>query len=202
MIVLGSRNKKDVLIPPTAQIVCCFRHDISVVLSKFGDTLLPLTLGGVKATFHLCCIPDALDFSPGEGDLVKIYQLQGENAKVAVHEIFQQVYHLFSQDRTELAWDEPSVRDLLNGLDQEIERLESCLSAGRYTYNIRRTVKRYFQQLSSFLEGKEYATCAWTIVQKRVEKPAEYSTAQRKMERGERFQVTTSLLPSSLTCYR
>uniref|UniRef100_A0A8D2LJ86 Uncharacterized protein n=1 Tax=Varanus komodoensis TaxID=61221 RepID=A0A8D2LJ86_VARKO len=73
-------------------------------------------------------------------------------------------------DRTELAWDEPSVRDLLNGLDQEIERLESCLSAGRYTHNIRRTVKRYFQQLSSFLEGKEYATCAWKIVQKRVQR--------------------------------
>ncbi|XP_062984816.1 interferon beta-like [Elgaria multicarinata webbii] len=140
-------------------------------LQKFNEGSLELFSRKMASTLPLQCMDDIVNVThpPNEENFMKIGELQENNAIVAIREIFQEIRHIFNQNHTEMAWDENSISNFMNGLDQEIEKLGPCLSAGRYRFNIRRTVKRYFQRINDFLKVKVYSMCAWKIVQMKVE---------------------------------
>ncbi|XP_074137900.1 interferon tau-2-like [Sminthopsis crassicaudata] len=123
------------------------------------------------STFSLVpCLKDRTSFNlPMEA--MEGSQLQRENTTVMVHETLQQIFTIFSLNTTCAAWNETQLRQLLIGLDHQLEQLEQCLgqeveqeepSLG--SENPRLALKSYFQGISQYLQGKEYSRCAWEIV--------------------------------------
>ncbi|XP_027725035.1 interferon tau-2-like [Vombatus ursinus] len=104
-------------------------------------------------------------------------QLQREIGTVIVYEMLQQIFTIFSLNATPAAWNQTQLIQLLSGLDQQLEQLESCLgqdveweepSLG--SENPRLVLKSYFQGISQYLQGKEYSHCAWEIVRVEIRK--------------------------------
>ncbi|KAB0337043.1 hypothetical protein FD754_025390 [Muntiacus muntjak] len=67
--------------------------------------------------------------------------------------------------------DESLLDRFLEGLDQQLEELDTCLREGMMTEhsplgseNSRLAGKSYFQQISAYLKEKEYSRCAWEVV--------------------------------------
>ncbi|XP_027712808.1 interferon tau-2-like [Vombatus ursinus] len=98
-------------------------------------------------------------------------QLQRENVTVIVHEMLQQIFTIFSLNATPAAWNQTQLIQLLSGLDQQLEQLESCLGQGIEweepsweSENPRLALKSYFQGIRQYLQSKEYSHCAWEIM--------------------------------------
>nr|XP_020646028.1 interferon beta-like [Pogona vitticeps] len=119
-------------------------------------------------TIPLQCVDDIINFSskPNDVSLPSIYEFQKENATVAIDEILQQIIYVFSENHTQLPWDENSVTVFRLGLDQAIGELAPCLNTGMQ--DIRDKVKKYFERINVLLKDKEYSLCAWEIVQMEV----------------------------------
>lgn len=139
---------------------------------------LNLLTRNMGSTIPQQCIRDIIDFSlyTSEENLMNmVNELQGENAKVAIKELLQQIDLIFKESQSELAWDENSLREFHIGLDQEIKNTEACWNTevergirtprGQKQQLTRLKVKRYFQRLRGFLKNKEYNLCAWKIIQ-------------------------------------
>uniref|UniRef100_A0A8C4WQ75 Interferon beta n=1 Tax=Gopherus evgoodei TaxID=1825980 RepID=A0A8C4WQ75_9SAUR len=96
------------------------------------------------------------------------------DAKVAIQQILQELFHIFNNNLTQAAWDRTSIKQFQNGLHQQIEKLEQCLSGEmekEITYPGNETLlltslklKRYFQTIDNFLKEKQYSRCAWEII--------------------------------------
>uniref|UniRef100_A0A8C8SB78 Uncharacterized protein n=1 Tax=Pelusios castaneus TaxID=367368 RepID=A0A8C8SB78_9SAUR len=90
-----------------------------------------------------------------------------QHAMMAVHEILQQHFGIFSRDLSQTGWESRGVQRFLNGLALQIERLETCLPTKRWTNILK--LKRYFQRIQDYLKKKKYSKCAWEIVRKETE---------------------------------
>ncbi|XP_053149057.1 interferon beta-like [Hemicordylus capensis] len=147
-------------------------------LQNVNKSNLELLESKMRASIPLQCIDDGRDVMATTEILRKIQASQGENAKVAIHEILQQTFRIFNQNHTETVWDMNSMAIFQNGLDHQIKHLGSCLSAnmenaitsprGQSTQLIRLRVKSYFQRIDDFLREQQYSMCAWEIVQMEV----------------------------------
>ncbi|XP_070592988.1 interferon beta-like [Erythrolamprus reginae] len=139
---------------------------------------LNLLTRNIGSTIPQKCIRDIIDSSlyTSEENLTNmVNELQGQNAKVAIKELLQQIDLIFKENHSELAWDENSVRKFHIGLDQERKNAEACWKTevargtrsprGQKLQLTRLRVKRYFQRLRDFLKNKEYNLCAWKIIQ-------------------------------------
>ncbi|XP_013920252.1 PREDICTED: interferon epsilon-like, partial [Thamnophis sirtalis] len=139
---------------------------------------LNLLTRNMGSTIPQQCIRDIIDFSlyaSEENVMNMVNELQGENAKVAIKELLQQIDLIFKESQSELAWDENSLREFHIGLDQEIKKTAACWNTevehgtrsprGQKLKLTRLRVKRYFQRLRDFLRNKDYNLCAWKIIQ-------------------------------------
>ncbi|XP_067386996.1 interferon beta-like [Emydura macquarii macquarii] len=137
--------------------------------SKFNWTGLQLVkrMGG---KFRLECLEDKTSFQFPEKVLKPKFPQQ---AMMAVHEILQQLFGIFSRNLSQTGWDRRIVERFLNGLALQIERLETCLPTKRGT-NIWK-LKQYFQRIQDFLREKKYSTCAWQIVHEEVLRCFQYT---------------------------
>ncbi|KAG8130505.1 hypothetical protein E2320_017098 [Naja naja] len=139
---------------------------------------LNLPMRNMGSTIPQQCIRDIIDFSldSSEENLMNmINELQGENAKVAIKELLQQIDLIFKESHSELAWDENSLREFHIGLHQEIVNTKACWNTevehgtrsprSQKLQFTRLRVKRFFQRLRDFLKNKEYNLCAWKIMQ-------------------------------------
>ncbi|CAM2114609.1 unnamed protein product [Caretta caretta] len=97
---------------------------------------------------------------------------QKENAKVEIQEILQQTFYVFTKNLTLAAWDGRALERFQNGLNQQIEYLEACLTEkmekkqpySRSEEIIRLKLKKYFQKIDNFLKDKQYSLCSWEII--------------------------------------
>uniref|UniRef100_A0A4X2K4Y1 Uncharacterized protein n=1 Tax=Vombatus ursinus TaxID=29139 RepID=A0A4X2K4Y1_VOMUR len=129
------------------------------------------------STFPLgLCWKDATNFNFPMGAM-EGSQLQREIGTVIVHEMLQQIFTIFSLNAAPAAWNQTQLKQLLSGLDQQLEQLERCLgqdieseepSLG--SENPRLALNSYFQGISQYLQGKEYSHCAWEIVRVEIRK--------------------------------
>ncbi|XP_006130059.2 interferon kappa-like [Pelodiscus sinensis] len=95
-----------------------------------------------------------------------------ENAKVAIHEILLQIFYIFTKHLTLVAWDGRSLERFQNGVNQQIEHLDACLTEkiekkqpySRSEEIIRLKLKKHFQKLDNFLKDKHYSLCSWEII--------------------------------------
>uniref|UniRef100_A0A8B9GJA8 IFNA2 protein n=1 Tax=Amazona collaria TaxID=241587 RepID=A0A8B9GJA8_9PSIT len=93
---------------------------------------------------------------------------QKETVKVAIEEIFQHIFYIFSKNLTLAAWDKTALGQFQNGLYQQIEQLEACVikKQTRYFWSKeanRLKLKKYFKEIDCFLKDKQYSLCSWEI---------------------------------------
>ncbi|NXK95746.1 IFNE protein, partial [Formicarius rufipectus] len=93
---------------------------------------------------------------------------QKETVKVAIEEIFQHIFYIFSKNLSLAAWDGTALDQFQNGLYQQIEQLESCVITKhtRYCWSKevnRLKLKKYFQKIDCFLKDKQHNLCSWEI---------------------------------------
>ncbi|XP_038625361.1 interferon alpha-13-like [Tachyglossus aculeatus] len=122
----------------------------------------------------LSCLKHRKDFQfPRE--VVEAGLLQKENRAVAVHELLQQIFTIFSQNLSQTGWDQTEVENFLHGLHRQLEKLEVCMEedtdsrqASKGSDVLRLRLKSYFRGISLYLRDKEYSSCAWEIVRVEV----------------------------------
>lgn len=139
---------------------------------------------GIKVHYHhmnfLCkmgsyfsqrCLSETTDFRfPTE--ITKVTQ---KNVTVIIYEFLQQIFQLFSKNLPVGAWNTSKIEKFQNGIHQQIEELELCLSEEQskasssfQTWILKSTtfsVKKYFQRITDFLKDKQYSHCSWEAVQ-------------------------------------
>uniref|UniRef100_A0A8C3WRW3 Interferon alpha n=1 Tax=Catagonus wagneri TaxID=51154 RepID=A0A8C3WRW3_9CETA len=124
----------------------------------------------------LSCLKDRTDFRFPQ-TLVNGNQVEKTQAVAVVHEMLQQIFHLFSTSGSPEAWDETLLDRFLSGLYQQLDDLETCLRTGKEveqshpgSENSILVVKSYFQGISLYLKEKEYSRCAWEVVRVEIRK--------------------------------
>ncbi|XP_039398733.1 interferon beta-like [Mauremys reevesii] len=132
----------------------------------------------MSGNFPSQCINERAAFKPSQ-NVVELSVSQKENAKVAIQEILQEIFNIFSKNLTQSALDGTSIDRFQSGLYQQIQRLEACLRTqmekeltnpeSEDLQLTTRRVKKYFQGIDAFLKENQYSLCAWEIV--RVEIP-------------------------------
>ncbi|NXM42398.1 IFNA2 protein, partial [Gymnorhina tibicen] len=93
---------------------------------------------------------------------------QKEAVGVAIEEIFQHIFYIFSKNLTRAAWDGTALDELQNGLYLQIEQLEACVIKKHTHYrrskeDSRLKLKKYFQKIDCFLKDKQHDLCSWEI---------------------------------------
>ncbi|XP_027490763.1 interferon alpha-2-like [Corapipo altera] len=93
---------------------------------------------------------------------------QKETVRVAIEEIFQHIFYIFSKNLTLAAWDRTALDQFQNGLYQQIEQLEACVIKKHTHYCWSKEVsrlklKKYFQKIDCFLKDKQHNLCSWEI---------------------------------------
>ncbi|XP_041341541.1 interferon kappa-like [Pyrgilauda ruficollis] len=93
---------------------------------------------------------------------------QKETVGVAIEEIFQHIFYIFSKNLTLAAWNGTVLDQFQNGLYLQIEQLEACVIE-KHTQHCRSKevsrlkLKKYFQKIDCFLKDKQYNLCSWEI---------------------------------------
>nr|XP_002190320.3 interferon omega-1 [Taeniopygia guttata] len=93
---------------------------------------------------------------------------QKEAVEVAIEEIFQHIFYIFSKNLTLAAWDGTVLDQFQNGLYLQIEQLEACVIE-KHTQHCRSKdvsrlkLKKYFQKIDCFLKDKQHDLCSWEI---------------------------------------
>ncbi|NXE92174.1 IFNA2 protein, partial [Menura novaehollandiae] len=93
---------------------------------------------------------------------------QKETVTVAIEEIFQHIFYIFSKNLTLAAWDGTALDQFQNGLYRQIEQLEACVikKHTRYCWSkevSRLKLRKYFQKIDCFLKDKQHDLCSWEI---------------------------------------
>ncbi|KAM6301644.1 interferon beta-like [Podargus strigoides] len=120
--------------------------------------------------FSQQCLSETTDFRfPME-----IRKVTQKNVTMIIYELLQQIFQLFSKNLPVGAWNTSKVEKFQNGIHQQIEELEICLSEqlsktrnSVQAWNLKSTifsVKKYFQRITSFLKDKQYSHCSWEAV--------------------------------------
>ncbi|CAM5115092.1 unnamed protein product [Eretmochelys imbricata] len=148
--------------------LCTMLHFQQNKVNKESLELLEKVSGNLPSQ----CINERAAFKPTQ-DVLQLPVSQKENAKVAIQEILQEIFNIFSKNLTQSAWDGASIVRFQNGLYQQIQRLEACLRAqtekgltnpeSQDLQITSRRVKKYFQGIDAFLKEKQYSLCAWEI---------------------------------------
>ncbi|XP_050800199.1 interferon beta-like [Gopherus flavomarginatus] len=159
----------------SSKISCLDCNRIYVLQTRMNRESLE-HLEKMGGNFPFQCLNEKTVFQPR--DILKIRLSQQENAKEAILQILQDLFHIFNNNLTQAAWNETSIKEFQNGLHQQIENLETCLSAEmekEISYpgneNLLLTslrLKRYFQTINDFLKEKQYSQCAWEIIRAEI----------------------------------
>lgn len=144
--------------------VCLFQG----IKVNYHNMNILCTIGGY---FSQQCLSETTDFRfPME-----ITKATQKNVTMIIYEFLQQIFQLFSKNLPVGAWNASKIEKFQNGIHQQIEELEICLSEeqpkARSIFQTRIlksatfSVKKYFQRITSFLKDKQYSHCSWEAVQ-------------------------------------
>ncbi|KAM6033332.1 interferon beta-like [Chlamydotis macqueenii] len=158
---------------------------VCITLALYINISHPVCLfQGDKVNYHnmnfLCkmggyfsqqCLSETTDFRfPME-----ITKVTKKNVTMIIYEFLQQIFQLFSKNLPVGAWNVSMIEKFQNGIHQQIEELEICLSEelskarnSFHTWILKSTtfsVKKYFQRITNFLIDKQYSHCSWEAVQ-------------------------------------
>ncbi|XP_058421873.1 interferon alpha-4-like [Diceros bicornis minor] len=149
---------------------------------SLGNTRVLRLLEQMRRISAFSCLKDRNDFGfPQEA--FDGNQLQKAQAVSVVHEMIQQIFHLFSTEGSSAAWDETLLDEFYTGLDQQLTDLEACLTqevgveeTPLINEDSTLAVRRYFQRITLYLQEKKYSPCAWEIVRAEITRSFSSST--------------------------
>ncbi|XP_043405074.1 interferon kappa-like [Chelonia mydas] len=151
----------------SSEISCLGCNGIYVLQARMTSESLE-RLEKMGGNFPFQCLKERTAFKPKA--VLKIRLSQQKNAKGAIQQILQELFHIFNNNLIQAVWNGTSIQEFQNGLLQQIEKLGTCLSAEKgkeLTYlgneNLLLTslkLKRYFQTIDDFLKEKQYSPCA------------------------------------------
>ncbi|XP_008504063.1 interferon alpha-2 [Calypte anna] len=148
----------------TTTISCLWCNHLPLQQRKVIQNSLQL-LDKMGNKFPQQCLKEKMFFSFPEQVLKP---RQKESVKVAIEEIFQHIFYIFSRNLTLAAWDGAALEQFQNGLYQQIEQLEVCVIK-KQTHSFRSKevnrlkLKKYFQKIDCFLRDKQHNLCSWEI---------------------------------------
>ncbi|KAM6109742.1 LOW QUALITY PROTEIN: interferon kappa [Phoenicopterus ruber ruber] len=179
----GKGNSADYFISTTILLQRSLLR-VCITLAWYIKILHPVCLfQGIKVNYHnmnlLCkiggyfsqqCLSETTDFRfPME--ITKVTQ---KNVTMIIYEFLQQIFQLFSKNLPVGAWPTSKIEKFQNGLHQQIEELEICLSEelskarnSFQTWILKSTtfsMKKYFRRITNFPK-KQYSHCSWEVVQ-------------------------------------
>ncbi|XP_067409542.1 interferon beta-like [Emydura macquarii macquarii] len=125
--------------------------------------------------FPLQCLNENSNFMSLQ-NVLNYRKFQKENTMVAIQEILQQIFNIFSKSHIQTAWNRSSISAFQNGLHKQIEKLKTWFEGGKemeatYPQNedlTRLKVKKYFHVIDNFLQEKQYSLCAWEIIREKM----------------------------------
>ncbi|XP_009927337.2 interferon omega-1-like [Haliaeetus albicilla] len=139
----------------------------------------------------LKCLSETTDFRFP----VEITKVTQKNVTVIIYEFLQQIFQLFSKNLPVGAWNTSKIEKFQNGIHQQIEELELCLSEEQskarssfQTWILKSTtfsVKKYFQRITDFLKDKQYSHCSWEAVQMELRTSLSHTSILQKLGRRE-----------------
>uniref|UniRef100_A0A8C4YTP1 Interferon alpha n=2 Tax=Gopherus evgoodei TaxID=1825980 RepID=A0A8C4YTP1_9SAUR len=148
-------------------------HDLQVFAARLPYTSLEL-MKKMRGNFPSQCINERAAFKHTQ-KVVELSVSQKENAQVAIQEILQEIFNIFSKNLTQSAWDGTSIVRFQSRLHQQIQQLEACLRTqmekeltNPESEDIHLRLKRYFQTINDFLKEKQYSQCAWEIIRAEI----------------------------------
>uniref|UniRef100_A0A674K0U8 Interferon kappa n=1 Tax=Terrapene triunguis TaxID=2587831 RepID=A0A674K0U8_9SAUR len=185
-----SRKTKEDLMITMCLLHICLVMLFSIEISSLDCTMLHFQqnkmnmeslelLSKMGGQFPLQCLNENRNFRLPQ----KFLKLrQKENAKVEIQEILQLIFYIFTKNLTLAAWDGRSLERFQNGLNQQIEHLEACLTEkmekkqpySRSEEIIRLKLKKYFQKIDNFLKDKQYSLCSWEIIRLEMRRCLQY----------------------------
>ncbi|XP_064032448.1 interferon beta-like [Pogoniulus pusillus] len=144
--------------------VCLFQG----IKANYHNMNLLRRIGGY---FSQQCVSQTTDFKfPME-----ITRVTAKNATVIIYEFLRQIFQLFSKNLPIHVWSTSQIEKFLNGIHQQIEELEVCLSEDQakerntsQTWILKSamfSMKKYFQRITNFLQDKQYSHCSWEVTQ-------------------------------------
>ncbi|NXA38754.1 IFNA2 protein, partial [Eudromia elegans] len=98
----------------------------------------------------------------------QVLKTRQETMKVAIEEIFQHIFYIFSKNLTLAGWDGRALAQFQNGLYRQIEQAGACATK-KHTHRSwsrepsRLKLKRYFQQIDRFLKDRQHSRCSWEV---------------------------------------
>ncbi|CAO2588050.1 Interferon epsilon [Lemmus lemmus] len=106
---------------------------------------------------------------------VSRHQDQRGHALAVLHEILQQIFHLYWTHVSPGAWEENHTERVLASLHRQLKYVESLTelqaeqnSGSLSVQNLRLQIKAYFRRIHDYLENQRSRGCAWIIVQVEV----------------------------------
>ncbi|KFV82410.1 Interferon alpha-2, partial [Struthio camelus australis] len=148
----------------TTNISSLHCNHLSLQQSKVIESSLQL-LDKMGEKFPQRCLRERMSFRFPEQVLKP---RQKETVKMAIEEILQHIFHIFSKNLTLAAWDGQALEQFQNGLYQQIEQVEACVIKKQIHYfwskeASRLKLKKYFQKIDYFLKDKQHSMCSWEI---------------------------------------
>ncbi|XP_044513424.1 interferon kappa [Gracilinanus agilis] len=139
-------------------------------------------LSKMSKEFPFQCLNTTMDFEFSQELLPPDQSLM--DVKIAIYEMSQQIFNIFSQNYLPLTWKEENIQKIQIRLDQQTEYLQRCLEedekekealekededeisySGLAVLQLNNLeLKKYFKKIGSFLKEKKYSHCAWEIV--------------------------------------
>nr|CAB0000495.1 TPA: interferon 1AD1 [Erinaceus europaeus] len=145
-----------------------------------------LLLGQMRRLPPFSCLKDRHDFALPQ-EVFDGQQFQKAHALSVLHEMLQQIFHLFSTKHSSADWDEGLLNSFCAELHQQLNVLEGCQTQEVRVEQTPRmkdsilAMKRYFQRITMYLREKKYSPCAWEIV--RVEIIRAFSLSTKLQEK-------------------
>ncbi|XP_004428473.1 PREDICTED: interferon alpha-4-like [Ceratotherium simum simum] len=149
---------------------------------SLGNTSVLMLLEPMRRISPFSCLKDRNNFGFPQ-EVFDGNQLQKAQTVSVVHEMIQQIFHLFSTEGSSAAWDETLLDKFYTGLDQQLTDLEACLTqevgveeTPLMNADSMLAVRKYFQKITLYLQEKKYSSCAWEIVRAEIMRSFSSST--------------------------
>ncbi|XP_014635319.1 PREDICTED: interferon alpha-4-like [Ceratotherium simum simum] len=169
------------LVVLSCRSICSLGCDLPHTHS-LGNTRVLMLLEQMRKIPAFSCLKDRNDFGFPQ-EVIYGNQIQKAEAVSVVHEMIQQISHLFSTEGSSAAWDETLLDKFYTGLDQQLTDLEACLTqevgveeTPLMNEDSMLAVRRYFQRITLYLHEKKYSPCAWEIVRAEITRSFSTST--------------------------
>ncbi|XP_058421874.1 interferon alpha-4 [Diceros bicornis minor] len=161
--------------------ICSLGCDLTHTHS-LGKMRVLMLLEQMRRVSPFSCLKDRNDFGFPQ-EVFDGNQIQKAEAISVVHEMIQQIFHLFSTEGSSAAWDETLLDKFYTGLDQQLTDLEACLTqevgveeTPLMNEDSMLAVRRYFQRITLYLQEKKYSPCAWEIIRAEITRSFSSST--------------------------